>query len=240
MYTASSSADVTPAMPSDRFGDVLGRLFPPGVTGVLAPVGECDSPHAEERGAVAGAGDRRRREFLAGRACAHAALAAIGRDEGPIGVGRDRQPLWPPGVVGSISHAGDWAGAVVARASAARGVGFDFEVLDPPLGPDVERLVGVGPAAGPGGEARHPLERYRSKIAFSAKESVYKCVYPATGWPLDFADVTVEVDLHASRFRAWPAARFRQLRLVPAALEGRVVLADGYLFTGLHLPAAPR
>jgi 4'-phosphopantetheinyl transferase EntD len=210
MYTVSTSSAPT------------ARLFPPEVVGVLALIGDVDSPHAEERRAVAGAGERRRREFLSGRACAHAALAGLGRDEGAIGVGPSRQPLWPAGVVGSISHAGAWAGAVVAPAAAVWAVGLDLEPLDPPLDFAVERLVGVRP---------DPADPYRSKLAFSAKECVYKCLFPATGWPLAFGDVTVELDPVAGRFSARVAAPYHH-----PPLEGRVVIHDGYLFTSLCLP----
>lgn len=209
------------------FDDVVARLFPPFVRGVLLPTGGgCESPHPEERAAVASAGERRRREFLCGRACAHDALRAIGLDRGPITVGRGRQPEWPTGAVGSISHAGDWAGAVVARAADAWGIGFDIEVLDPPLEPDVERLVltaaerGVAPVD-------HPLAAYRSKIAYSAKEAVYKCLFPPTGRRLSFEDVEVDVDLGASCARA-------QVADLPL-LDVGVVVAHGYVFTGLYI-----
>lgn len=218
------------------FEDVPGRLFPPFARGVLAPTGpDCDRAPAEEREAVAGAGPARRREFLCGRACAHAALAAIGRDAGPIGVGRGRQPLWPPGAVGSISHAGDWAGAVVARTEDAWAIGFDMEVLDPPLTPDVERLVLTEQERSPGSLDDQPAP-HRSKVAFSAKECVYKCLFPATGWTLDFGDVTVDVDVAAGRFAARLAARFRHRGLDGTVLHGRLVVDHGYVFTGLCIP----
>jgi 4'-phosphopantetheinyl transferase EntD len=211
------------------FDDVVARLFPPFVQGVIASTRTgCESPHPEERAAVASVVERRRREFLCGRACAHAALRAIGLDRGPIPVGRGRQPEWPPGVVGSISHAGDWAGAVVARAADAWGIGFDIEVLNPPLAPDVERLV-LTPAERGVAPVDHPLATYRSKIAYSAKEAVYKCVFPPTGRRLSFEDVEVDVDVGASCARAWVTG-------LPV-LDVGVVVAHGYVFTGVCVTA---
>ena len=219
------------------FEDVPGRLFPSFVRGVLAPTGpDCDRAPPEERAAVAGAGPARRREFLCGRACAHAALGAIGRDAGPIGVGRGRQPLWPPGAVGSISHAGDWAGAVVARTEDAWAIGFDMEVLDPPLTPDVERLVLSAQERSPGALGDQPAP-HRSKVAFSAKEAVYKCLFPRTGWRLGFSDVTVDVDLGASRCTARVADAFRLPGVDLSAIEVGLVVAHGYLFTGVWIAA---
>ena len=221
----------------EPFEDVPGRLFPLFVRGVLASTDqECDGVHPEERRAVTGAAPRRQREFLCGRACAHAALGAIGRDRGPLGVGAGRQPQWPAGVVGSISHAGDWSGAVVALAEEAWGLGFDVEVLDPPLTPDVERLVQTLDERS-SGPVDHPLARYRSKIAYSAKESVYKCLFPHTGWRLAFDDVTTEIDLHAHRVTARVAPRFRLAEADLASLDVGLVVSHGYVFTGVCIPA---
>src|SRR5450631_452976 len=58
----------------------------------------------EEEALVSDASPSRRLEFLEGRACAHAALRRLGYDEAPILRGKARQPRWPSGFVGSISH----------------------------------------------------------------------------------------------------------------------------------------
>jgi 4'-phosphopantetheinyl transferase EntD len=215
-----------------QFDGVLSRIFPPFVQGVLAPIGPSPGrAHPEEQAMVAGAAERRRREFLSGRTCAHAALAALGRDDGPIGVGARRQPEWPAGVVGSISHGRDWAGAVVALDDDAWGLGFDIEVLDPPLGPDVERLVQT-PAERQAPPSGHSLDRHRSKIAYSVKESVYKCVFPRTGWRMGFHDVAVAVDLRSSRARARVDGRLAPAGTGLAVLDVEWVVAGGYVFTG--------
>lgn len=216
--------------PVAPFDGVVARLFPPFVRGVVAPTGPgCESRHPEERAAVAAAVERRRREFLCGRACAHAALRAIGLDHGPIAVGAGRQPVWPVGAVGSISHAGDWAGAVVARSEDAWGLGFDIEALDPPMTPDVERLVLTAAERAVPWPEDHPLAAYRSKIAYSVKETVYKAVFPRTGRRLSFEDVEVEVDAEASTARA----RLEDLAVPPVG----VVVAHGYVITGVCIRA---
>ncbi len=202
------------------------RLLPPGVAGVIARIdGPLPPwPHPAEAPLVAAAAPRRRREFLVGRTCAHAALAAIGCDDGPIAVGPRREPLWPSGVVGSIAHGGDWACAVVARATHARGLGIDIEPLEPSLSPGVENLV-LTPAE----RMRLPGDRgLAAKVVFSAKECVYKALYPSTGWALEFSDVEIDLDLEARRWRATLDERFP---LDGRDLAGRVEVADGHLFT---------
>ncbi|MGI8413764.1 MAG: 4'-phosphopantetheinyl transferase family protein [Solirubrobacteraceae bacterium] len=209
----------------------LDGLFPATVAGaVLTLDDEVPCPYPAELDAIAGAAWRRQREFLAGRACAHAALRAIGHDGQPIGSGPMREPLWPAGVVGSISHAGRLAGAVATRAVDAWGVGMDIELLDPPLHAAVQRLV-LSP-----GELRAAPEL--AKIAFAIKECVYKCLYPRTRWRLDFHDVGVEIDSPSGGWRAAVDRRFRLDGQPLAAMQGRFATCGPYVVVGLVMASA--
>ena len=78
-----------------------------------------------EETSVAHAVPKRRTEFRTGRAYARAALAALGCAPAPIPVGESRQPLWPNGFLGSISHSGPWVGCAAVRCGR---VGFDVEM----------------------------------------------------------------------------------------------------------------
>jgi 4'-phosphopantetheinyl transferase EntD len=50
----------------------------------------------------------------------------------------DRTPVWPDGVVGSITHTGDFAAAAVAWAADIAGLGIDSEqVIDPAAARDI-------------------------------------------------------------------------------------------------------
>ncbi|MGI9023755.1 MAG: 4'-phosphopantetheinyl transferase family protein [Acidimicrobiales bacterium] len=214
MATRSGSGDASA---------LLERLLPPTVAGVITRIDDAmPSPDPTEAALVTSAVARRRHEFLVGRACAHSVLAALGRDDGPIGVGSRRQPLWPDGVVGSIAHGGDWAGAVVAREPDAAGLGLDIERLEPPLAPDVEALV-LSRAE----KARLPADPRASKVIFMAKECVYKALFPATGWALEFSDVQVDLDLDGGRWRADLVGR------PGPELSGRFEVADGHAFTAV-------
>jgi 4'-phosphopantetheinyl transferase EntD len=214
---------------------VLDGLFPPFARGAVARVADgYDSPFMEERDAVARAAPSRRREFLCGRACAHAALEALGRDGGPIAVGDRREPSWPNGVVGSISHAGAFAGAVVAHAMDARGVGLDIELLEPPLDSKLRRLL-LMPGEISHVDALEAVEPRAAKIVFSAKECVYKCLPPHTGWRLDPKEIDVALDPERGRFRAVIAGRSDGGGPWGGALEGGFRLLDGYVVTAIHV-----
>ena len=125
--------------------------------------------------AVAG----RRDAFRLGRASAHSALQALGRDDGPILAGNDRQPLWPAGVTGSISHTETVGVALVAPEDACLGVGIDIEQLR--FAPELTDQVPVATERA-WLERLDGTERDRQTFAlFSAKESIFKAFYPRVG-----------------------------------------------------------
>jgi 4'-phosphopantetheinyl transferase EntD len=73
----------------------------------------------------------RLRELRSGRVYAKAALSMLGIDNAELPIGPDRAPIWPNGVVGSITHARDAGGshvaAAVGRACDVHAIGIDVE-----------------------------------------------------------------------------------------------------------------
>lgn len=134
-----------------------------------------------ERKACDGAVVTRQRDFTRGRKAAHAALEQLGvQASDGVGVSASKAPLWPSGVVGSISHCDAAVAAVVARAKQLRGIGLDVEV-DQTLEPGAIEAV-----------LRRDEARVDPLVQFSAKESVYKTWEPLMGQWLDFAEVSVQ------------------------------------------------
>ena len=72
-------------------------------------------------------GRKRKAEHLAGRIAAVHALREFGLKTVP-GIGTQRQPVWPQGLFGSISHSASTALAVVSR----QPVGIDIEAIFTP------------------------------------------------------------------------------------------------------------
>jgi 4'-phosphopantetheinyl transferase EntD len=184
---------------------------------------------------------KRRREFATGRALARAALRDLGLPAAhttPILAGPRRQPLWPPGVVGSITHTDGYCAAAVAWSRDLTALGIDAEPHQP-LDEPVAALV-CGPAerrwcaeAGVGTAAAGR----RARLLFSIKESVFKAVWPLTGADLGFGDVAVTVDPDRRAWRASPAGRRGQaIAAVLAALDG--ALTTHGTVEGSHLLTA--
>jgi 4'-phosphopantetheinyl transferase EntD len=191
----------------------------------------------EEEACIRRAVVKRRREFTAGRLAAREALARLGIHDFPLLSGESRLPLWPEGVVGSISHCAGACGVAVAPSSAVRGVGLDLERADT-LEPELAQRIcrEAERARFSGLAARLPGVDF-AKLTFCAKESFYKCWYPITGVFLGFHDVDVEFEPEARRFRA------RLLRAdAPSIggrreLSGRFAIGDGIVASGVSLAA---
>jgi 4'-phosphopantetheinyl transferase EntD len=111
-----------------RKAGLLTRLLMPGLFGAeLLDAGQALPLHPEEERLVAGAAQKRQRDFALGRTCAHAALAQLTPDSGPLLKAADGAPCWPAGLVGSITHTEGYAAALVARLADFSGLGVDAE-----------------------------------------------------------------------------------------------------------------
>jgi 4'-phosphopantetheinyl transferase EntD len=84
---------------------VIGTLLPEAVRHAEAYGDVPDEPpFPGEADLVADAVEKRRREFVTTRRCARQALAQLGVPPVPIRPGPGRAPVWPAGVVGSLTH----------------------------------------------------------------------------------------------------------------------------------------
>jgi 4'-phosphopantetheinyl transferase EntD len=189
-----------------------------------------DAPlHPDEARVVAGAVEKRRRDFAAGRACARRALAELGLGDAAIPVGASREPRWPAGVVGSITHCEGYCAAVVGWADDIGSIGIDAEP-DDPLDGGVAGLV-CTPAE------RRWIEQAPASVSwatlmFSAKESLYKAWFPLTRRALDFCDIALEVVPEAGQFRAHAVRPLpAELALLVASVRGRFTIERGYVMT---------
>jgi enterobactin synthetase component D / holo-[acyl-carrier protein] synthase len=136
--------------------------------------------------------ERRRAFFALGRAAARDALASLGVHHVAIPRGKSGEPLWPDGFVGSISHSPEAAIAVAARRVDYVGLGVDLE--DRRRGPSARaaRLV-----CRPSEMEWVDVEIGTERLArlFSAKEAIFKALFPIEGVWLGFADA--ELSWHA-------------------------------------------
>jgi len=150
----------------------MAKVLMPGLYGAeLFDLGQELPLHPEEERIVAGAALKRRRDFTLGRACAHAALAELDLDKGPIARAGNGAPVWPAGLVGSITHTPGYAAALVARAADFAGLGVDAELVGGVTRELWPRLFDAGEQDLLMG---HPDPARAATLLFSAKEACHK------------------------------------------------------------------
>lgn len=197
---------------------------------------QLDALHPEELRRVATARPRRQAQFSTGRACAREALARLGFPPAPLPAREDRSPVWPEGVVGSISHTDGCCAVVVGASPPWLALGLDVEG-DAPLDAKLEARV-CRPEERAWLAGRDDAERGAlGKVFFSAKEAVYKCQHPLVGARLGFQDVALRLDpvlgVFDAEIRAALPAEHERLRRA----SGRFARAGGLVLAGVAVRA---
>lgn len=135
---------------------------------------------------------KRQQAFLAGRYCA---MQALEMHElvvhGLLARQKDRTVAWPTSFVGSISHTQGHAVAMVAPKTVCHSVGIDVEPWIDPAKIDHLRLrvLGLDERCWLSGSTQYQAERLT--ILFSAKETLYKLLYPDVLHHMPFLAVRV-------------------------------------------------
>jgi 4'-phosphopantetheinyl transferase EntD len=145
--------------------------------------------------------DKRHREFAAGRRAARAAMVELGQRGVAIPMGPDRAPVWPEGLVGSISHTDTHCLAAVARSGNVRSLGLDLET-DLPLQQDLWPEICTSDEMAWLATQPTPTRGHLARLIFSAKEAVYKAQYPLTGQLLEFDAFEIIFDVVGGGFTA--------------------------------------
>ena len=138
---------------------------------------------------------KRPAEFTLGRIYAHGALSRFGLESEPILRNPEtREPCWPDSIWGSITHSAGFAAVAVGLKKEIKGIGIDLESFSRSVDLKIRRHVCVDSELEwleslPTKQANHAL-----RIIFSAKESIFKCIYPGTKTHLSFKDAAVSVN----------------------------------------------
>jgi 4'-phosphopantetheinyl transferase EntD len=214
----------------------LAALFPAGVVAAeLKGAASRDQLTPAELQSIAHCAEKRIQDFTVGRTCAHRALSKLGVVDFSLLAGPKREPIWPPGIVGSITHTTGYGAAVVARQQNVRSVGIDCEVIDSVdedlwsqicTPSEIERLGGLPPDQ----RLRH------GALIFAAKEAFYKCQFPLTRAWVGFEDVDIEL-AGASGFRIVPRKPLPLDERIVAGLVCRYEFRPTWVLAGVAVPA---
>ncbi len=138
---------------------------------------------------------KRQAEFIAGRTLASVALKKLGFPETLIPIGKHRSPVWPKGIVGSISHNASFAVACAKLTEDNSAMGIDIETLfTESQANEVQDLICHQEDFK---WFNQPPLSYVQLITliFSVKESLFKAIYPNIQRYLEFQDAKL-IDLN--------------------------------------------
>ncbi|MFI6761848.1 4'-phosphopantetheinyl transferase [Micromonospora sp. NPDC050417] len=182
---------------------MIERLLPSSVSVMEAFDDNVPAPlFPEEAALVANAVVKRRQEFATARRCAREAMAGLGLAPVALLSGPNREPRWPDGVVGSITHCDGYRAAAVARNTELLTVGIDAEP-NQTLPSGVSETVALPEEMGQLAELTSAESSVHwDRLLFCAKEAVYKAWFPLARRWLDFHEARVEIEPYAGTFTA--------------------------------------
>jgi 4'-phosphopantetheinyl transferase EntD len=209
-------------------------LFAPDIAIALcdprAPLGGLLTP---ERSGTQRMVAKRQREFTAGRIAARRAMVALGQAPQPVLPGADRAPIWPDGLVGSLSHCDSLCLCAMAHARDVRALGVDVEE-DTPLEPEMIDTILTPPERKWLNHQRPGDMANLAKLMFSAKETAYKAQYPLSREVLNFEAIAVLPDLAKGTFEA-TFTRAVGPFASGTRMAGKFIRTHGLILTGLTL-----
>lgn len=191
---------------------------------------------ADERGHIGRAVESRQFAYSTGRHLAKRALLELGVEVSSIPTHASRRPLWPDGVVGSITHSRRYAIAVVGVRSGLAGMGVDLEMAGRVTEDIAETVMSRNERdwcqglSLRGASGSCPPTAYTAN--FSAKEAVFKAVNPIVGLMVGFREVEIRWLAEDRDFTATYVGRNRENAIIDGGRGAVFVLDDhvGALF----------
>lgn len=237
-----------PFQPNSQCVVVACRFNPAviGEKGLAAIEAEWQTPVPER---LQNAVQKRKAEYIAGRYCAKQAFEqltkknnSISINDFHIGTAENRAPIWPNSVCGSITHSKGYAAAAVGLTDVIRSVGIDSEKI-------VEQKTANNIASHiltKDEQLRADKGEYKNDdiadfvtyltLLFSAKESIYKCLFPLVNQFFNFHDAVILIDSNTPG-----VFRFELNKMLNSEFKtgyqgkGHYKLDDGFVHTAIVL-----
>ncbi len=130
---------------------------------------------------------KRQSEYLAGRYAAKMALAQLSSDSYEVPTGKHRSPVWPANTIGSLTHTSTTAFCAVGPANKVDFVGIDFENWLPDKTVTSVKSSIISEREELFLQRQSMSFNHAFTLTFSAKESLFKALYPMVGYYFDFS-----------------------------------------------------
>lgn len=178
---------------------IFGALFGSNASGTISPIADhVDELHPSELEIIRNTSRKRQLEFSTGRHCAKTALAKLGIGDFPVMRNENREPLWPKGFVGSISHCRDLCGAVIAKQTDIKAIGFDIENIRE-LKQEIEKLTCTPQEITWLSQQTSYTYNELVILLFSLKEAIFKCISSYSNILLSFKDCSIIPELDSNK-----------------------------------------
>jgi 4'-phosphopantetheinyl transferase EntD len=146
-------------------------------------------------------------------------------------IGAHREPRWPPGVVGSITHTDGYCAVAVTWSDQVAGIGIDAEP-HVALSEDLIRMVCTQAERQWIAGAARIDGLHWGTLFFSAKESIFKAWFPIAHRWLDFQDAELSIDVERRTFEVrlcvgGPVESGER----PISFRGRFAIVGSYVMT---------
>jgi 4'-phosphopantetheinyl transferase EntD len=172
---------------------------------------------------------KRYNQFMAGRYCIHKNL----NTKTIIKIMPFGAPKWPKGICGSITHCKNFASACCGKLETVRGIGIDSEsIFDQKTVKELRGLIASQE------EIKHSDLDLKTllTLVFSAKESLYKAIFPITQSFFGYRDADFyALDLHKKTFKIKIKDHPFKGLLLKNNFQGSFTLAKDMVHTGIIL-----
>lgn len=156
----------------------------------------------------------RKAEFLAGRYCAKTLLLKFGSANFEVIPGPHRQPLWPEGFTGSITHNKNYAGAAIFETGSQSGVGIDIEEqVSEKTFNEIKHQILNDCELNYIRQCTEEMKLMSFTLIFSVKEAFFKAIFPYHKEYFGFDAITVNgIDLKSKTIHFTVEMPFNNLR----------------------------
>ncbi len=171
----------------------------------------------------------RKAEFLAGRILVNHILATLEFEKIKLDIGSNRQPIWPQNIKGSISHVDQIVICAICTSKKFKRIGIDIELLNEDIPQDLTKTI-------MNLEEENLAKKYNIKkphyfsLVFSAKESLFKALYPEVNHYFDF-DIAVVTDIDTEKQKLTLSLNYG---LTPIHQQGRTYTCR-YIFSKKYI-----
>jgi 4'-phosphopantetheinyl transferase EntD len=217
-------------------GDLLGlrALLPRGVAVEAANINEIKGElYPEEKDYIQHVVKKRKSEFSAGRLLARKALSRLGKENFPLLRDNKNCPIWPEGIIGSITHTQRYCVVVVGRTKQICSLGIDAEILGR-VNKNLWKLLFTDREKQTLMQINDDEQRNIATLLFSAKEAFYKYQFPKTKKMLSFHDVEVSVDRENQTFCIVPLIDIGQFIPKNTLCKGKYDFCANHVITTVY------